>query len=120
MSKTTAEQIRRAVQVDEENRFDLAGRILAASELVADEGEDRSDSLLLHHLAVIVSREGPEYARGWLEGAHHIGGVRIHNAWLQGLGILDRRPGESCGICGGPREDHGALNGYPDKHRFDD
>lgn len=88
--KTTIAQIRRAVQVDEENRFDLAGRILARAEILLQEGEAH-DHGLLTRLAQIVAAQGPEYARGWLEGAHYTAGVRIHDAWMIGSEILERR-----------------------------
>jgi hypothetical protein len=88
--KTTIAQIRRPVEVEEENRFDLAGRLLARAEILLQEGEAH-DHGLLTRLAQVVAAEGPEYARGWLEGAHYTAGVRIHDAWMIGTDILQRR-----------------------------
>lgn len=86
--KTTTQQINRPVRVDEENRFDLAGRLLARAEILLQEGEAH-DHGLLTRLAQVVAAQGTEYARGWLEGAHYTAGFRIHDAWMIGSEILE-------------------------------
>jgi hypothetical protein len=88
--KTTTQQIRRAVEIDEENRFDLSGRLLAHAAILEAEGESH-DAGILSRIAQVVAAEGPEYARGWVEGAHYFAGVRIHDVWMIATEVLERR-----------------------------
>lgn len=90
MSKTTVQDIQRAVRVDEENRFALAGRILAHAEILREDGET-GDASLLARLAEVVALHGAEYGRGWIQGAHHTAGVRIHGPWMIGAEVLEHR-----------------------------
>jgi hypothetical protein len=88
MSKITLQQIRRPVRVDEENRFDLAGRLLAHAAILEAEGETH-DAGILSRVAAVVAAEGPEYARGWVEGGHYFAGVRIHDTWMIASEVLE-------------------------------
>lgn len=88
VTKTTPEQILRAVEINEPNRFDLAGRILALSLLWRDDAMLRDEGLILERIAGVCALQGPEAAYLWVQGVHYSEGVRMHGAWTSALRIL--------------------------------
>ena len=95
--KTTEEQIGRPVRVDEPNRFDVAGRLLALAEILRDseraEGPEAGgrSSTVLRALAEAVSLYGIEYGQGWIQGFWHGQGVRVHETWVAARSLLEGR-----------------------------
>lgn len=92
--KTTEAQIGRPVGVDEPNRFDVAGRLLALAEIVGErriEEDEVRSSIVLHALAEVVALHGIEYGQGWIQGYWYGKGVEVHQTWIAARALLEGR-----------------------------
>lgn len=77
-----------------DNRFEVAGRILALAEIIREvervEGADQDgrSQTILRSLAEVTALHGVDFGRGWIQGLWHGQGVRIHQTWVDARALL--------------------------------